>query len=90
MSNFRDKCLLRNFHIPLIPCEEKRCQWYVKEDSYNNCFWVLSNALLEYPRELDLEEIAEMEELSIEEVEEIIEEALTKLRNCVRKRLGDL
>lgn len=76
-------------HVPLVPCDEKGCQWYIYDGGYNNCFWILSNALLEYPREMEIEEIADIENTTVEEIEKIIEESLTKLRNCVRKKLGD-
>jgi hypothetical protein len=84
------KCPLRRLNIPLLPCNVINCDWFVRESDYNNCFWVLSNALSEYSVELSVEEIAVLEGKTEEEIEKMIENALLKCRSNCRKLIKNL
>ena len=77
---FRNKCLLRRSFLPLIPCDQKRCEWFINEDACNNCFWVLSEILEEFPHGLSIKEIARLEGITEKETEELIEGAIKKAR----------
>ena len=87
---FIQKCALRKTCLPAIPCECTDCEWYVNDDSYNNCFWLLAYFLYENPgyRFTD-KEISQLEGISVEEVEEIIEGALCKLRQRAKDFIKD-
>jgi len=85
-----DCCLLRKVNLPLVPCDANKCEWYIHNDDYNNCFWVLANALSQVPRGLSIEEIASYEHLSVEETDVILQEAIRKYRSRVRKVNRDL
>ena len=77
---FANKCLLRRTYLPLIPCDQKKCEWYIYEEHCNNCFWVISEILEEIPHGFSAKEIAKFEGITEEEVEEITQTALKKLR----------
>jgi len=77
---FYNKCLLRRTYLPLITCDQDRCEWYIHEEACNNCFWVLSEILEEFPHGFSIEEIAKFEGLTEKDVEEVIEEAIKKAR----------
>lgn len=74
-------CPLKRINLPLLPCHEKRCDWYIHSKDYNCCFWVIAHVLNKYGYGLSLEEIAKLENITEEEVSDIIETALVKLRN---------
>jgi len=75
-----NKCLLRRAYLPLIPCDQSICEWFIHEEHCNNCFWVLSEILEEFPHGFSIKEIAKFENITEQEVVEIIEEAIKKLR----------
>lgn len=76
----KDRCPLRKTELPAVPCDAKKCDWYIHGTEYSNCFWVLANALTEFNVSLSIEEIATLENISEEEVQNIIETALLKCR----------
>lgn len=86
----RDRCPLRKTDLPCIPCDAKKCDWYVHGTEYQNCFWVLANSLCDFGVELSLEEIATLENITVEEVEQVIESALIKCRKEMRHLMKKL
>jgi hypothetical protein len=87
LSNY---CLLRRLDLPLVPCDECNCDWFVREESYNNCFWILANIFEEMPRGLSIDEIAKLEGISAEEVEMCLETAVKKYRASVGKLIKEM
>lgn len=85
----QDACLVRRTTFPSIPCEEKECDWFLKETEFNNCFWVLSAAMVECPKSFSVEEIAKLEGLSVEEAQNLIDEAVSKYRENIRGFIKD-
>ena len=83
-------CILKRLNLPALPCQECSCPWYVNGVDYNNCFWVLSHVMSDFPYGLDNDEIAQLEGITEEEVEEIIETALSKLRQEMKREVKNL
>jgi hypothetical protein len=78
---FIQKCALRRKSLPILPCDCNDCEWYIVDQSYNNCFWVLAHYLETCPgTKLSFEEIADLEGVSHEEIMKAYERAITKLR----------
>jgi len=77
---FSHKCLLRKTHVPLIPCDQKHCEWFINSEDCNNCFWIMLNILAEFPHGFSIEEIARFEGITEENVYTIIETAIKKAR----------
>ena len=86
----QDSCLLRKTTLPLLPCDENKCEWFINEDNYNNCFWILAEIFEEVPKGLSLEEIAKLEGISIEEVKLLLEQAVLKYRANIRRYLKEV
>lgn len=83
---FISKCVLRRQTIPILPCDVHRCEWWIKDSSFNNCFWVLANYLEDCPgTKFTFEHIAEVESLPLSDVISTYESALHKLRIGSRK-----
>lgn len=80
---FKICCVLKKDKLPLIPCDEKKCDWFINETCCNNCFWILSHIMEKERMEFDVEEIARMEGISIDEVNALMESAYTKLRRIL-------
>jgi hypothetical protein len=78
-------CLLKKLVLPCFPCSCRECDWFVHENEFNNCFWVIMHLLSKYHYTFSFEEIAKLEDISIEEVEEIYNTACIKLKNEFRK-----
>ena len=88
MSQFQELCILRKTLLPLLPCDESRCDWYIRDSACNNCFWILSELFAEgYLDELSFEEIAQMEGITVDEAMEIFNTAIEKCRFLCRKEL---
>ena len=78
---FIAKCPLRKEHLPAMPCDCIDCDWYIRDSTYNNCFWILAYYLDIQPGlSLSFDEIARLEQLSLDEVIYIFNTALTKLQ----------
>lgn len=86
----QDSCLLRKLTLPLLPCDENDCEWFVNEAHYNNCFWVLAEIFDDVPNGLSLAEIAKLEGISIEEVKLLLEQAVLKYRANIRRYLREV
>jgi len=80
---FIERCILRRSHVPIIPCDQKKCDWYVREGCYNNCFWVLANCLKENPVEMGFEEIADLEGMSVGDIKDVYASAVINYRKKV-------
>jgi hypothetical protein len=79
---FIAKCALRREQLPLLPCECSRCDWYIYDDTYSCCFWVLACILdITSGNTLSFEEIARLEGISLQETLTIYERAVSKLRD---------
>ena len=83
-------CLLRRFSLPLVPCDECNCDWFIREECYNNCFWLLANIFEEMPRGLSVEEIAQLEDISTDEVEVCLDGAIRKYRASIGKLIKEM
>lgn len=73
------RCILNRQYIPLFPCSRIECEWYIHDQGYNNCFWVLSR-ILDKSGGLEFDEISKLENIPIAEVIKIYEDALAKCR----------
>ena len=83
-----ERCMLRRATLPLTPCDERTCAWYVREDAYNCCFWFLANIMVSIPNmDLSIDEIAELEGIDVEAVQDILQQALSKCRLNLRQTL---
>ena len=82
---FLNCCMLRKISLPLIPCDEDICDWFIYNNAYNNCFWILALVFDDTPRGLSVEEIAACEQITVEETQEILQQAIQKYRSNVRK-----
>ena len=82
---FIERYILRRTYVPIIPCDQCKCDWYIREGCYNNCFWVLANVLKESPVEMGFEEIADLEGITVDEVKKIYEEAVINFRKKTLK-----
>jgi len=76
--------------LPLIPCDEIICDWYIREDKYNNCFWVLAQAFTKMPCSLSLDEIARLEGITLEQAKELVEHAMKQYRANVSKVIKEI
>ena len=85
-----DRCLLRKISLPLIPCDEPRCDWYIRDADCNNCFWVLSEVFIKFPQELSIEDIAKLEGITVNEAQELLEGAIIKFRTNIRQFLKEM
>lgn len=82
---FIERCILRRENMPILPCDQCKCDWYIRENCYNNCFWVLANVMKKEPVEMGFEEIADLEGITVGEVKEIYESAVVNYRKKVLK-----
>jgi len=84
----KNNCQKNRISIPILPCAECTCPWYVKNVEFCNCFWMIADCITEFQvGEFSEEEIAEILDMPIEEVQQIIEEATKKIRISLRKQL---
>jgi hypothetical protein len=81
--SFHEHCVLKKSVFPLLPCDEKKCSWYIHEGSCNNCFWILAHVMDKERVDFDIEEVARMEGISVEEVNAVMEGAFEKLRRLM-------
>jgi len=81
--SFKNSCVLKRAEFPLVPCDEKKCSWFINDNHCNNCFWILAHVMSKEQTDFDIEEIARMEGISVEEVNEVIEGAFSKLRRLL-------
>lgn len=78
---FVQKCALRRETLPILPCDCTVCEWYIRDSSYNNCFWALAHAFEIQPgTKFSFEEIALLEGVTLNEVINAYESAINKLR----------
>lgn len=75
-------CVLGRSNLPVVPCNEKRCPWYVYCVDHCNCFFNVSEYMYNFPGcgGFDIEEIATMEGVSALEIIRILENAERKIR----------
>jgi hypothetical protein len=91
MLNFIEKCAKRRTLLPILPCACDHCVWYIRDTSFNDCFWVLSEFFNIRPGfRLSFAEIANLENLPISEVISIFENALKKIREQDPEELNDM
>ncbi len=75
--------LCHNTREPLLhPCQDIKCDWWVKSEDHLNCTWVAVNS-----GPYTLEEIGMMMGITRERVRQIEAKALRKLRHPKRRNL---
>lgn len=78
---FIDKCVLRRKTIPILPCDATQCEWWINDQTFNNCFWALAHYLEDCPgTKFTFERIAEVEGIPLDDIIQAYESALHKLR----------
>ena len=86
----KDQCLVGRKILPVLPCSFNSCPWYVHEDEFLNCFWVIAEIMYTFEGGgFTVEEIAKLENTDVKRVEEIIANALKKIRTS-RKFIQEL
>lgn len=86
-----ERCAKRRTTLPILPCDCSHCVWYIRDISYNDCFWVLSEILSSRPgMRFTFEEIATMENTSVKEVLNLFDSALKKIREQASEGLNEM
>jgi len=86
-----ERCAKRRTDLPILPCDCAQCVWYIRDISYNDCFWVLSAVLNLRPGlKFSFEEIAAMENVPVKDIVTLFDSALKKLREQAAEDLGDI
>jgi hypothetical protein len=75
-------CAVGRAVLPVVPCNEKRCPWFVYNVEHCNCFFNVSEYMDDFPGcgGFELEEIAVMEGTTVQEIIKIIEDTEKKIR----------
>jgi len=78
---FISKCPLRKLKPPALACDCDRCDWYIDDVNYKNCFWALADFIAKNKGfTFSYDSIANKLGISVQEVVEIEEAALSNLR----------
>lgn len=78
------RCVLRRSTLPALPCDCRKCDWFIHDTELKNCFWVLAHMISESKQQMSFEDIAEIEGISVEEAKEAYTSAIKKWRMSTR------
>lgn len=78
------RCVLRRDTLPALPCDCRKCDWFIHDVELKNCFWVLAHIIEESKQQMDFSDIAEIEGISVEEVKDTYSTAVKKWRISTR------
>jgi hypothetical protein len=87
----KDHCIIGRETLPALPCNSTLCPWFVSDEDFANCFWVVAEFmyLLSGTSSFSETEIAKLENVSEDEVESILAKAMKKIRVKFRTSLTE-
>jgi len=84
-EKFKECCIAGRDTLPALPCNYEQCPWYVHNDEYANCFWVVAEVIyLQGGSTFSEDEIALFEGISEQEVKQVLSEVFKKIRTDIR------
>jgi len=73
-------CIIGRKSLPALPCNFENCPWFVYNEDYANCFWVVAEVMYLSNIDFSEEQIASFESIGVGDVKNILADVFKKIR----------